>query len=94
MTVRPFVPTGSLRDAIYAQQPHANMLQKYGGSSARRSALNPAHIAKYGRHVLEALRFLYEKGFVLGKWLFNVFPFLVFFVVLLIRLLLFLSLYA
>ena len=28
--------------------------------------LSPANIAKYGRQVLEALRFLFEKGYVLG----------------------------
>jgi hypothetical protein len=69
MTVRQFVPTGSLRDAIYGQQPQANLLQKYGGTSGRRVlGLTPANIAKYGRQVLEALRFLFEKGYVLGMW--------------------------
>lgn len=69
MTVRQFISTGSLRDAIYGQQPQANLLQKYGSSgssSAKRVGLSPANIAKYGRQVLEALRFLLEKGFLLG----------------------------
>ena len=66
MTVRQFIPTGSLRDAIYSQQPQGNLLQKYGGTPSRRSGLTPANISKYGRQVLEALRFLFEKGFVLG----------------------------
>ena len=69
MTVRQFFPSGSLRDAIYGQAPQANLLQKYGGSSGRRvMALPPGKIAKYGRHVLEAMRFLFEKGYVLGMW--------------------------
>lgn len=69
MTVRQFIPTGSLRDAIYGQQPQANLLQKYGGSAGKRLlGLAPANIAKYGRQVLEALRFLFEKGYVLGMW--------------------------
>ena len=67
MTVRQFIPTGSLRDAIYGQQPQGNLLQKYGGTVGRRVlGLTPANIAKYGRQVLEALRFLFEKGYVLG----------------------------
>ena len=66
MTVRQFTSTGSLRDAIYGQKPRDNLLQKYGGPSSRRMGLIPANIAKYGRQVLEALRFLFEKGYVLG----------------------------
>ena len=65
--VRLFVPTGSLRDAIYGQIPQANLLQKYGGYVSRRSGLSPGLIAKYGRQVLEALRFLHERGFVIGR---------------------------
>ena len=70
MTVRQFISTGSLRDAIYGQLPRGNLLQKYGGSSSgkRVLGLSPADIAKYGRQVLEALRFLFEKGYVLGMW--------------------------
>jgi hypothetical protein len=68
MTVRQFIPSGSLRDAIYGQQPAANLLQKYSTSGRRVPALGPANIAKYGRQVLEALRFLFEKGYVLGMW--------------------------
>ena len=69
MTVRQFFITGSLRDAIYGIAPQANLLQKYGSSSGRRvMGLTPAKIAKYGRQVLEAMRFLFEKGYILGMW--------------------------
>ena len=66
MIVREFIPTGSLRDAIYGQKPQASVLQKYGQSS-RTQTLHPEVIAKYGRQVLEALVFLAEKGFPLGE---------------------------
>lgn len=65
MIVREFVPTGSLRDAIYGQRLNLSVLQKYGQPAKARS-LGIPDIAKYGRQVLEALIFLSEKGFPLG----------------------------
>ena len=73
MVVRIFIPTGSLKDAIYGQRPQLTVLQKYGHPPARGRLLAIPDIAKYGRQVLEALMFLSEKGFPLGtadylKW--------------------------
>ena len=63
MIVRKFVPSGSLRDLIYRQKPQTQFLQKYGPP---RRGLDAGTIALYGRQVLEALKFLSDKGFVLG----------------------------
>ncbi len=68
MIVRELISSGSLRDTIYGQQFQGSVLQKYGQSQATRSrVLSVPDIAKYGRQVLEALVFLSEKGFPLGK---------------------------
>lgn len=66
MIVRELIASGSLRDAIYAQQYPNSVLHKYG-QAARARVLSLPDIAKYGRQVLEALVFLAEKGFPLGK---------------------------
>jgi len=66
MIVRRYIPTGSLRDLIYRVEPKSHVLQKYS-QPAKGRFLSIADIRKFGRQVLEALNFLLEKGFVLGR---------------------------
>ena len=66
MTVRPYISSGSLRDAIYNKSPKGSTLVKYG-QPAKVMRMTATKIKQYGRQVLEALNFLAEKGFVLGK---------------------------
>ena len=66
MTVRPYMPSGSLRDAIYGKSPKSSTILKYS-QPAKVVRLTTVQIQQYGRQVLEALNFLAEKGFVLGK---------------------------
>ena len=66
MIVRKFIPNGSLKDAIYEKTPKNSMMMKYG-LRARVRKLTINQIKQYGRQILEALNFLAEKGFVMGK---------------------------
>ena len=66
IVIREFIESGSLKDAIYGKAPKTNFLVKYGQSSTTRN-LSLANIRQYGRQILEAVNFLYEKGFVMGK---------------------------
>ena len=66
MTVRQFVESGSLKDAICCARPRNNYLAKYG-HPARIVQMTPPKIRQYGRQILEALNFLADKGFVMGK---------------------------
>lgn len=68
LMVREFVPQGSLKDAIYGMTPKATALLKYGQTATIRR-LSVSNIRLYGRQVLEALHFLSERGFVMGKCL-------------------------
>ena len=61
-------PLGSLRDKIYnVKSPiKESFVKKYGSTGAKGSAdsagLSPKDVAAHGRQVLEALKFLLEKG--------------------------------
>lgn len=66
MTVRSYMPSGSVRDAIYDKSPKSSYMMKYS-QPARMVRMTAVRIRQYGRQVLEALNFLAEKGFVLGK---------------------------
>ena len=66
MIVREFVPSGSLKDAIYGTTPKGNYLSKYG-QPARTIRMTAPKIRQYGRQILEALKFLSDKGFVMGE---------------------------
>lgn len=63
--VRPFYPTGSLRDVICKGKPVHPRLKKYGNRKAR-TPLGFSDIKRIGRQVLEALRFLRDKGWPYG----------------------------
>jgi PX domain-containing protein kinase-like protein len=64
--VREFVSNGSLKDAIYGKNPRGTALSKYGQAASMRR-LTPSNIKLYGRQILEALNFLSERGFVMGR---------------------------
>lgn len=66
MTIREFVASGSLKDAIYGKDPKGTAITKYSVPAKVRK-LSMDKMKQYGRQVLEALNFLAEKGFVLGK---------------------------
>lgn len=64
--MRKFYPKGSLRDAIYGCRPQGHVLKKYGVPQRWR-LLGVADVTKYGRQILEGLKFLLDKGFFPGK---------------------------
>nr|XP_032825393.1 PX domain-containing protein kinase-like protein isoform X3 [Petromyzon marinus] len=65
LVVRTINDKGTLRDLIHKTKPRDHFLYKY--CSPRRSApLDIAHVRLYGRQILEALRFLQERGFPYG----------------------------
>ena len=51
---------------MFQVEPKSHVLQKYS-QAARGRFLSIPDTRKFGRQVLEALNFLLEKGFVLGK---------------------------
>lgn len=60
---------GSLRDFMYGSKPRQTFLKKYGNPKGHKS-LTIDQICLYGRQILEALKFLYDKGLPYGKFLF------------------------
>ncbi|XP_062522421.1 PX domain-containing protein kinase-like protein [Corticium candelabrum] len=62
--VRPFFDTGSLRDLIYKTKPTALFLKKYGSQKSR--GVNYDDIRRFGRQILEGLKFLIERGMLFG----------------------------
>ncbi|XP_068713818.1 PX domain-containing protein kinase-like protein [Montipora foliosa] len=65
ITVRNFLPNGTLRDCLCNAKPKLSQLRKYGNPK-NRGALHEQHIQLFGRQILEALRFLHEKGIPYG----------------------------
>lgn len=67
LIVREFVSAGSLKDAIYGKSPRGTALLKYGQPASIRR-LSQSNVKLYGRQILEALNFLSERGFVMGRY--------------------------
>ncbi|XP_030759449.1 PX domain-containing protein kinase-like protein isoform X2 [Sitophilus oryzae] len=65
LVVRNFNKNGSLRDLLCGSKPKLSFLKKYGNPKGHKQ-LSPDEIALYGRQILEALKFLHEKGFPYG----------------------------
>ncbi|XP_020912365.1 PX domain-containing protein kinase-like protein [Exaiptasia diaphana] len=65
ITVRNFLPEGTLRDILCKAKPKVNQLKKYGTPKTRVQLAVP-QIQIYGKQILEALKFLHDKGFPYG----------------------------
>lgn len=57
---------GTLRDLLSDAKPRQSFLKKYGNPKGHKT-LSPDQIALYGRQILEALKFLRDKGLPYGK---------------------------
>ncbi|EDO48255.1 predicted protein [Nematostella vectensis] len=63
--VRNFIPNGTLRDIICKAKPKTAQLKKYGSPKSR--VVMPINqIQIFGKQILEALKFLHDKGFPYG----------------------------
>ncbi|XP_065067349.1 PX domain-containing protein kinase-like protein [Rhopilema esculentum] len=62
--VRNFHPAGSLKDHLYKAKPLTSNVKKYGGKV--RCPLEFADVKRCGRQILEALKFLQDKGWPYG----------------------------
>lgn len=58
---------GSLRDYLCGAKPKLSFLKKYGNPQGHKQLTNE-EIGLYGRQILEALKFLHEKGFPYGEF--------------------------
>lgn len=58
---------GSLRDLLCGSKPRQSFLKKYGNPKGHKP-LTIDHISLYGRQILEALKFLHDKGLPYGKY--------------------------
>ncbi|XP_071960342.1 PX domain-containing protein kinase-like protein isoform X2 [Antedon mediterranea] len=65
LAIRTFHATGTLRDFICKAKPKFHFLRKYCKPKSF-TAFNLMNIKTYGRQILEALKFLKEKGFPYG----------------------------
>uniref|UniRef100_A0AAR5QKD6 PX domain-containing protein kinase-like protein n=1 Tax=Dendroctonus ponderosae TaxID=77166 RepID=A0AAR5QKD6_DENPD len=65
LVVRDMNKNGSLRDLLCGAKPKLSFLKKYGNPKGHK-LLTTDDIALYGRQILEALKFLHEKGFPYG----------------------------
>lgn len=65
LVVRRFASRGTVKDLLCGSQPKSLFLQKYGNPNGR-SALPVHDIAMWSRQILEALRFLHERGMPFG----------------------------
>ncbi|XP_078342522.1 PX domain-containing protein kinase-like protein isoform X2 [Oculina patagonica] len=63
--VRNFLPNGTLRDCLCKAKPKLNQLKKYGNPKTR-VVFPEQNIQLFGRQILEALKFLHEKGIPYG----------------------------
>ncbi|KAK3739521.1 hypothetical protein QZH41_016193 [Actinostola sp. cb2023] len=63
--VRNFLPEGTLRDILCKAKPKFNQLKKYGSPKTRTQLAIP-QIQIFGKQILEALKFLHDKGFPYG----------------------------
>lgn len=57
---------GTLRDILCGAKPRQTFLKKYGNPKGHKT-LAKEQIALYGRQILEALKFLHDKGFPYGN---------------------------
>ncbi|XP_065829723.1 PX domain-containing protein kinase-like protein [Oscarella lobularis] len=64
LIVRPFCSEGSLRDLIYKTKPQIQLIKKYG--TPKGTGLSVSDTRKYGRQIVEALKFLSDRGFLYG----------------------------
>lgn len=65
LVVRRFSAAGSIKDRLCGSQPRQPFQQKYGNQNGRQ-ALPTGEVALYARQVLEALRWLHERGLASG----------------------------
>ncbi|XP_050295363.1 PX domain-containing protein kinase-like protein [Anthonomus grandis grandis] len=65
LVVRETSKNGSLRDLLCGSKPKLSFLKKYGNPKGHKQ-LSMEEIATYGRQILEALKFLHDKGFPYG----------------------------
>jgi PX domain-containing protein kinase-like protein len=66
LTIRAFLEKGSLRDTICKCKPKTHYLKKYANPKAF-STLDLNAVKIVGKQILEALKFLHEKGLPYGK---------------------------
>lgn len=66
LVIRTSHKNGSLRDLICGAKPRQSFLKKYGNPKGHKP-LETTQITLYGRQILEALKFLHDKGFPYGK---------------------------
>ncbi|XP_067934942.1 PX domain-containing protein kinase-like protein isoform X2 [Watersipora subatra] len=65
MVIRPYMEGGSLRDMMYKVKPKTGYLKKCGNhKSVGHLAL--ADIKKFGRQILEVIKYMTDKGFPMG----------------------------
>lgn len=65
LVVRTSQKNGSLRDLLCGAKPRQSFLKKYGNPKGHKPLENNL-IALYGRQILEALKFLHDKGLPYG----------------------------
>ncbi|KAJ8946415.1 hypothetical protein NQ314_008897 [Rhamnusium bicolor] len=65
LIVRTNSKNGTLRDLLCGAKPRQSFLKKYGNPKGHK-ALTIDQISLYGRQILEALKFLHDKGFPYG----------------------------
>lgn len=58
---------GSLRDMICGAKPRQSFLKKYGNPKGHKP-LEVTLVSLYGRQILEALKFLHDKGLPYGNF--------------------------
>lgn len=63
--VRRIHETGSVRDLLYGTEYNKHYLAKYGNPKVRKPFTN-GQISHYGYQVLQALKFLHDKGLAHG----------------------------
>lgn len=66
LVVRTSHKNGSLRDLICGAKSRQSFLKKYGNPKGHKP-LESTQISLYGRQILEALKFLHDKGFPYGE---------------------------
>ncbi|XP_017769864.1 PREDICTED: PX domain-containing protein kinase-like protein [Nicrophorus vespilloides] len=65
LVVRSFNKAGSIRDLLCGAKPKLSFMKKYGNPKGHKS-FESHKIALYGRQILEALKFLHDKGLPYG----------------------------
>ncbi|VEN48946.1 unnamed protein product [Callosobruchus maculatus] len=66
LVARVYNKEGSLRDYLCTAKPKQSFLKKYGNPKIGHRGLSVEQVALYGRQILEALKFLHDKGFPYG----------------------------